>query len=109
VRGHDHSQGREKCRVCGPHDHSDPDWRELCPECGAPLPDLYEWSRCAGCDGSGWVPTHGFDPVRPCLVCNEHLHSLWEGGHFAPGHRCDVCSPPRGRRPSESSGGVVQT
>ena len=99
ARGHDHSKGREGCPICSRHDHSSPTWREDCPECGAALPDLYEWSICSGCDGSGWVPIDGFyGDVRPCLICNEHLHSLWEGGHFARGHRCDVCQPPRGRR-----------
>lgn len=99
-RGHDHSKGRENCRVCGPHDHSSPNWREDCPECGSPLPVLYVWSVCAGCDGSGYVPqgVGGYGPVIPCFRCNEETYSLWEGGHFALNHRCEVCTRSTPRR-----------
>jgi len=102
--GHEHSKGRSGCPVCSRHDHSAPTWREDCPECGAPVPDLYEWSSCASCDGSGWIPIDGFyGPVRPCLVCNEESHRLWEGGHYAMNHRCDVCAPTR-KRSRETEG-----
>jgi hypothetical protein len=107
ARGHDHAKGRDGCPVCSRHDHSSPSWREDCPECGAPLPELYEWSTCAGCDGSGYVPVDDFHgSVRPCLICNEAVHRLWEGGHFLPGHRCDLCTTNAKRRPVGSAAGA---
>lgn len=100
LRGHDHTRGRDGCPVCSRHDHSSASWREDCPECGAPPPELYEWSVCAGCDGSGYVPVDGFfGDVRPCLSCNEEVHRLWEDGHFRSGHSCAVCTRSTPRRP----------
>lgn len=99
-RGHDHHNGVAGCYVCNRHDHTQPDWRETCPACGGPLPELYQWSTCSGCDGSGWVcvETHGHGDVKPCMVCNATAYGLWVGGHFEPGHRCEECAPTRRRR-----------
>lgn len=99
-RGHDHHDGKASCRLCSRHDHSQPNWRETCPACGGPLPDLYVWSVCAGCDGNGWVTVeaHGHGDVRPCGTCNARAYTLWLGGHYLPGHRCEECTPTRRTR-----------
>jgi hypothetical protein len=98
ARGHDHHNGAAGCPVCSKHDHTDPNWRQTCPECGVPKQPAYEWSDCPSCDGGGWIETDIDGTYEPCGACNTHLRSLWLGGHMAPNHRCEVCAPSRRRR-----------
>lgn len=87
TRGHDHHRGAEHCPICSTK---------------APPPmfdDSDALSTCPGCDGSHFVTVdRSRDEVRPCQQCNGYAYSLWLGGHYEPGHRCDECAPARRRR-----------
>lgn len=102
ARGHDHHRGRAHCPVCSRHDHSDPCWRQTCPECGVPGPEPEAlWSPCRGCDGSKFVMV-GPNIVHPCPECNRRAYGLWLGGHMQPNHRCEECAPTGRRRHADA-------
>ena len=97
LRGHDHHRGAEHCPICSGQRRIESKERPFVP----PKP---QWSTCSECDGSHYVEVDGPGlVVRPCSRCNGFAYSLWIGGHYEPGHRCDECAPVGRRRKKEDA------
>lgn len=66
------------------------------------------------CGDTGWLMgfcgcgRHDCVAYKPCETCNAATWRLWRDGHFAPGHRCPVCSGKRKRVPEESAREVLR-